>query len=154
MHRMVLCTARVVRHLFNLNALADQNWNSAFGSLYLTNINWNVYTFGKLKSKENIEIADTEVQKADLNQEIFQHQVKTAAAYFNLLVSQRLENVQYENYKRSEVIYTIAKARAESGLIPEVDASLPKRKCPAHKLQPSMPMTMYWNTIKNWQICW
>lgn len=106
--------------------LADQNWNSAFGSLYLTNINWNVYTFGKLKSKENIEIADTEVQKADLNQEIFQHQVKTAAAYFNLLVSQRLENVQYENYKRSEVIYTIAKARAESGLIPEVDASLAK----------------------------
>lgn len=106
--------------------LAEQNWNAAFGSLYLANINWNVYTFGKLRSKEKIEIADTEVQKADLNQEIFQHQIKTAAAYFNLLVSQRLENVQYENYKRSEVIYTIAKARAESGLIPEVDASLAK----------------------------
>jgi outer membrane protein TolC len=106
--------------------LAEQNWNAAFGSLYLANINWNLYTFGKLKSRENIDIADTEVQKADLNQEIFQHQIKTAAAYFNLLVSQRLENVQHENYKRSEVIYTIARARAESGLIPEVDASLAK----------------------------
>lgn len=106
--------------------LAEQNWNAAFGSLYLANVNWNVYTFGKLKTKENVESADVEIQKADLNQEIFQHQIKTAAAYFNLLVSQRLENVQHENHKRSEVIYTIAKARAESGLIPEVDASLAK----------------------------
>ncbi|NIF04354.1 TolC family protein [Chryseobacterium sp. Tr-659] len=106
--------------------LAEQNWNAAFGSLYLTNINWNVYTFGKLKTKESIETADTEIQKADLNQEIFQHQIKTAAAYFNLLVSQRLENVQHENHKRSKVIYTIAQARANSGLIPEVDASLAK----------------------------
>ncbi|MDR6547754.1 outer membrane protein TolC [Chryseobacterium rhizosphaerae] len=106
--------------------LAEQNWNAAFGSLYLANVNWNIYTFGKLASKENIEIADTEVHQADLHQEIFQHQIKTAAAYFNLLVSQRLEKVQHENHTRSEVIYTIAKARAESGLIPEVDASLAK----------------------------
>ncbi|KMQ65503.1 transporter [Chryseobacterium angstadtii] len=106
--------------------LADQNWNAAFGSLYLANINWNVYSFGRLKTKEQIETSDIEVQKSDLNQEIFQHQIKAAGAYFNLLVSQRLENVQFENHKRSEVIYTIAKARAESGLIPEVDASLAK----------------------------
>ncbi|AZB10346.1 TolC family protein [Chryseobacterium sp. G0162] len=106
--------------------LAEQNWNSGFGSLYLTNINWNVYTFGKLKTKENVETADTEIQKADLKQEIFQHQIKAAAAYFNLLVSQRLESVQLENHKRSEVIYSIAQARANSGLIPEVDASLAK----------------------------
>lgn len=106
--------------------LAEQNWNAAFGSLYLANINWSVYTFGKLKTKENIEIADTELQKADLKQEIFQQQVKAAAAYFNLLVSQRLENVQLENHKRSEVIYSIAQVRANSGLIPEVDASLAK----------------------------
>lgn len=106
--------------------LAEQNWNAAFGSLYLANVNWNIYTFGKLKTKENIEIADVELQKADLKQEVFQHQIKAAAAYFNLLVRQRLENVQQENHKRSEVIYTIAQARANSGLIPEVDASLAK----------------------------
>ncbi|MFP3834668.1 TolC family protein [Chryseobacterium sp. SIMBA_028] len=106
--------------------LAEQNWNAGFGSLYLANINWNVYTFGKLTTKENVEIADTELQKADLKQEVFQHQIKAAAAYFNLLVSQRLENVQHENHKRSEVIYSIAQARANSGLIPEVDASLAK----------------------------
>lgn len=106
--------------------LPDQNWNAAFGSLYLANINWNVYTFGRLKTKEQLETADVEVQKSDLNQEIFQHQIKAAGAYFNLLVSQRLEHVQLENHKRSGVIYTIAKARAESGLIPEVDASLAK----------------------------
>ncbi|KFF17147.1 TolC family protein [Chryseobacterium sp. JM1] len=106
--------------------LAEQNWNAAFGSLYLANVNWNVYTFGRLKTEEQLEIADVEVQKSDLSQEIFQHQIKAASAYFNLLVSQRLENVQLENHKRTEVIYTIAKARAESGLIPEVDASLAK----------------------------
>lgn len=106
--------------------LAEQNWRCAFGSLYLANINWNVYSFGRLKTKEQLEIIDTEVHQSDLKQEIFQQQIKAAAAYFNLLVSQRLENVQYENHKRSEVIYTIAKARANSGLIPEVDASLAK----------------------------
>lgn len=106
--------------------LAEQNWRSAFGSLYLANINWNVYSFGRLKTKEQLEIIDTDVHRSDLKQEIFQQQIKAAAAYFNLLVSQRLENVQHENHKRSEVIYTIAKARANSGLIPEVDASLAK----------------------------
>lgn len=29
--------------------LAEQNWNAAFGSLYFANVNWNLFTFGRIK---------------------------------------------------------------------------------------------------------
>ncbi len=35
--------------------LQDQNWNAAFGSLYLANINWNLFTFGKIKNQIGID---------------------------------------------------------------------------------------------------
>lgn len=31
--------------------LAEQNWNAAFGSLYLANVNWNLFSFGRIKIK-------------------------------------------------------------------------------------------------------
>jgi outer membrane protein TolC len=31
--------------------LATQNWNAAFGALYMTNVNWDFFQFGKYKEK-------------------------------------------------------------------------------------------------------
>ncbi len=31
--------------------LPNQNWNAAFGALYLANINWEFFAFGKAKEK-------------------------------------------------------------------------------------------------------
>jgi hypothetical protein len=31
--------------------LAEQNWNAAFGALYFANINWNLFTFGRIKTR-------------------------------------------------------------------------------------------------------
>ncbi|MBS1602538.1 MAG: TolC family protein, partial [Bacteroidetes bacterium] len=32
-------------------ALGSQNWNAAFGALYLTNVNWDFFQFGRAKEK-------------------------------------------------------------------------------------------------------
>lgn len=106
--------------------LAEQNWNTAFGSLYLANINWNLFTFGRIKSQIQLAGKSEQKTKADLQQEIFQQQIKTAAAYLNLLASQRVKEVQTRNWERAKVFFEITEARAKSGLIPEVDAQLAK----------------------------
>src|SRR6202000_3236095 len=56
--------------------LPTQNWNAGFGALYLANINWDFFTFGRVR--ERIKVAQATVQRdeLDLAQEKFQHQVK------------------------------------------------------------------------------
>src|ERR1700743_1170066 len=34
--------------------LPNQNWNAAFGALYLANINWDFYSFGKIREKQKV----------------------------------------------------------------------------------------------------
>ncbi|MEJ5055920.1 TolC family protein [Sphingobacterium sp. MYb382] len=106
--------------------LAEQNWNAAFGSLYFANVNWNLFTFGRLKNEVQLAQQGEKTVKADLAQAIFQHQVKVVAAYLNLLASQQVKLVQTKNKERAHVFLSMTEARAQSGLIPEVDAQLAK----------------------------
>ncbi|QES93808.1 TolC family protein [Empedobacter brevis] len=106
--------------------LAEQNWNAAFGSLYFANINWNLFTFGRIKNQVELGTKKELTAKADVQQEIFQQQIKVGAAYLNLLASQRIKFVQEKNAERAQVFYEMTNARAKSGLIPEVDAQLAK----------------------------
>ena len=106
--------------------LAEQNWNAAFGSLYFTNVNWNLFTFGRIKSQVALGGKKEQTAQADLEQEIFQHQIKVSAAYLNLLASQRIKYVQQKNTERAVVFFEMTYSRAKSGLIPEVDAQLSK----------------------------
>ncbi|OBW40412.1 Outer membrane efflux protein [Chryseobacterium sp. MOF25P] len=106
--------------------LAEQNWNAAFGSLYFANINWNVFSFGRIKNQVELGSKKELTAKADLQQEVFQQQIKVSAAYLNLLASQRIKFVQEKNTERAQVFYEMTNARAKSGLIPEVDAQLAK----------------------------
>lgn len=106
--------------------LAEQNWNAAFGSLYLANINWDIFTFGRIKNQVQVARANESVQNMDLAQEVFNHQIKVAGAYFNLLASQRIKHVQEKNLERAKVFLSTTVSKAASGLIPEVEASLAK----------------------------
>lgn len=106
--------------------LAEQNWNAAFGSLYLANINWNIFTFGRIKNQVRVSRAGEAAQTMDLAQEVFSHQIKVAGAYFNLLASQRIKYVQEKNLERTKVFLATTISKAASGLIPEVEASLAK----------------------------
>lgn len=114
--------------------LAENNWNAAFGSLYLANINWEFFTFGQTKNKIHLAQINSNQRATDLEQEIFQHQVKVGSTYLNLLAVQRMIHVQQQNVERAEVFLTTVLSLAESGLKPMVDASLAKAEVSSAKI--------------------
>lgn len=105
-------------------ALDRQNWNSAFGSLYLTNINWDFFSFGKAHEKVQVAKANVTQDVADLQQEYFQHEVRVASAYLNLLAAQRITTSQEKNLDRVKALTTVVLARTKNGLNAGVDSSL------------------------------
>ncbi|MCU7549698.1 TolC family protein [Chitinophagaceae bacterium LB-8] len=104
-------------------AFPKQNWNAAFGALYLANINWDFFTFGRVQQK--IKVAEAQVLREtnDLEQEKFQHQVRVASAYLNLLAAQRLKLSQQKNLDRANALKTVVVVRTKNGLNPGVDSS-------------------------------
>jgi outer membrane protein TolC len=100
-----------------------QNWNAAFGSLYLANINWDFFSFGKAREKVQVAKAAVSQNEADLAQEQFQHQVSVSAAYLNLLAAQRITLSQQKNLDRVKALATVVITRAKNGLNPGVDSS-------------------------------
>jgi outer membrane protein TolC len=100
-----------------------QNWNAAFGGLYLANVSWDFFTFGRVR--ENVKVAEAEVLRdaSDLDQEKFQLEVKVSGAYLNLLAAQRLVLSERKNLERADQLNTVVVARAKNGLNPGVDSS-------------------------------
>ncbi|WP_156169696.1 TolC family protein [Sphingobacterium sp. IITKGP-BTPF85] len=76
--------------------------------------------------KERIELskADSKRLEIDLQQEQFQHKIRIAAAYLNLLASQRLQKNQHKNLDRALVFFNIAATKAKNGILPGVDSTL------------------------------
>ncbi len=103
--------------------LAEQNWNAAFGALYLTNLNWDFFAFGRAKHRIGVARAIAERERQDLGQEQFQHAVRVAGTYLNLLASKRLLVTQEKNLDRANVLRTSIVARARGGIIAGVDSS-------------------------------
>lgn len=104
--------------------LSSQNWNAAFGALYLANVNWEFFTFGRVHERIGVAKAMLHRDESDLGQEIFQHQIRVAGAYLNLLASQKITRSQEKNLERALVFKNNAVARAKNGLIAGVDSSL------------------------------
>lgn len=106
--------------------LPEQNWNSGFGALYLANINWEVFTFGKLKQR--IKVAESLAHKdnEDTNQEVFQHKIKVAAAYLNLLAAKKLTQSFLKNVVRTNTVKQTVENKAKNGLLPEVEYAMAK----------------------------
>lgn len=104
--------------------LNSQNWNAAFGALYLANVNWEFFTFGRIRGRIKVAEATLQRDENDLAQEKFQHQVKVAAAYLNLLASRKITYSQEKNLERALIFKTNAVARSRSGLMAGVDSSL------------------------------
>lgn len=104
--------------------LNTQNWNAAFGALYLANINWEFFTFGRTREKIKVAKATLQRDENDLAQEKFQHQVKVAATYLTLLAYQKITLSQEKNLERALIFKTNAVARSKNGLIAGVDSSL------------------------------
>ncbi len=103
--------------------LPEQNWNAGFGALYLANINWEVFSFGRAKGRIRVADAAVETTKSDLEQEQFQHQVRVAAAYLNALGTRRLTEAQQKNLERAQTVQKDIVARAKGGLVAGVDSA-------------------------------
>ncbi len=103
--------------------LPQQNWNAAFGALYLANINWDVFAFGR--AREKIRTAEQAAfrDKKDWEQELFRHEVKVAGTYLNLIAAQQLTASYRKNLARADTFRLIVVARAQNGLIAGVDSS-------------------------------
>ncbi len=108
--------------------LPEQNWNAAFGALYLVNVNWDFFTFGRTKERINVAKADAQRSRKDYEQEQFQQKVRIAGAYLNLLASQRLVISQQKNLNRTIVVQKNAAVRVKNGLLPGVDSTFATNK--------------------------
>jgi len=104
-------------------ALAKQNWNSAFGSLYLANVSWDFFSFGKAREKVQVQKTTVSLDQTDLVQEQFQHQVRVASTYLNLLAAQQLTKAAEDNLQRAIDLQTVVVARVKNGLNAGVDSS-------------------------------
>ncbi|MES2386450.1 MAG: TolC family protein [Bacteroidota bacterium] len=104
--------------------LAQQNWNSAFGALYLANVSWDFFAFGRMKNKIKAAEKSAVRDELDYEQELFQHKVRVAGTYLNLLAAQRLLQTAEKNLSRSEALLTVVSARSKTGLAPGVDSTL------------------------------
>jgi outer membrane protein TolC len=102
---------------------ANPNSNAAFGSLYLSNINWDFFAFGRAKEKVKTAEATAARDSKDWQQEIFQQQVKVAATYLNLLAAHRLTESWRQNLYRSDTLRNVVVTRAKNGLNPGVDSA-------------------------------
>lgn len=114
--------------------LDKQNWNAAFGSLYLANINWDFFTFGKIKERIRVANATFKRDEQDLSQEKFQQEIRVSAAYLNLLAAQRLTRSQEKNLSRAQTFFNTAAIRAKNGLIAGVDSSLASAEVSSAKI--------------------
>jgi outer membrane protein TolC len=103
---------------------ATQNWNAAFGALYLTNVNWDFFQFGKYKERTLVAQRVLNRDMSDLDQERFEQSVRVSAAFLQLTAAQMLILSQQKNLDRAIAFQTVVTARAKSGLNPGVDSSL------------------------------
>ena len=100
----------------------SQNWDAAFGALYLVNMNWEVFTFGRIKSKLKVANASLKKDSADLLQEKFIHSVKVSGAYLNLLIAQKNVKNAEVNLQRALNIQQAVIVRTKAGLSAGVDS--------------------------------
>lgn len=103
---------------------ASQRWDASFGALYLVNVNWEVFTFGRIKSRIQLANATVKRDSADLQQEQFVQAVRISGAYLTLLASQAFIKNAEANLQRAQAVRESVLARTRSGLIAGVDSSI------------------------------
>jgi len=103
--------------------LPNQNWSAGFGALYLSNVSWDFFAFGRAVEKVKVQKNTVSLDETDLAQEQFEHQVRVAGTYLNLLAAQQLSKAQQDNLNRAIDLQKVVIARVKNGLNPGVDSS-------------------------------
>lgn len=100
------------------------NYGGVYGSAAGLLMNWDLFTFGQRTSRIESAKAYQGYQEADAAQEIFQHQIRTANAYLDVILSTELLKVYQKNLERSKDNLRIVKSLTVSGLRPGTDTAL------------------------------
>ena len=87
-------------------------------------LNWDLFTFGQRKAAIETSKAARDYQNADEQNEIFQHSIRTANTYLDVLTTHELMKVYERNLARSESNLRIVRSLTRSGLRPGVDTAL------------------------------
>jgi outer membrane protein TolC len=103
--------------------LPEQSGAASFGALYLANINWNFFAFGRYKEKVAVARQVLVQDTSDLYQERFEQSIRVAGAYLNLLAAQQQIRTQQSNLDRAQSLQKVVLARVKGQLNPGVDSS-------------------------------
>jgi outer membrane protein TolC len=101
----------------------QNNYNPVFGSFGTLEVDWKVFTFGKVAANVNTAKSALNSSQADYENEIFQHQVRVADAYLLALVTEKLSIAQENNLKRAQRLQEVIRAGALAGLKAGADSS-------------------------------
>lgn len=110
--------------LTNGPAFTSQNWSAAFGALYVTNINFNLFSFGLQHAHVAAARGQYDQDREALEQEVFQQQVRTAGAWLSLLAAVRVRIAMEDNLARTRELRDVILARTINGLNAGVDSSI------------------------------
>jgi outer membrane protein len=103
---------------------SGNNYNPAVGSAAALLFNWQPFTFGQRTSLVNTSKAESALKSADLENEIFKHQVTVISTYLDLLLAMEFVHVYQKNIDRTEFDLKQSRILAISGLRPGVDTAL------------------------------
>jgi outer membrane protein TolC len=112
----------------------QQNWNAAFGGLYIVSTTWEAFTFGRIRSRVQLASSQERQNATDLEQEQFIQRIKISSAYLNLIIARHLVESGKSNLLRAEAVRQAVKARTLSGLNPGVDSTLANAEVSKAKL--------------------
>jgi len=110
--------------LTNGPVTSTQNWNAAFGALYLTNINFNLFSFGLQHAHVAAAQGQYDQDRRALDQQIFQQQVRVAGAYLSLLAARQVRLAMEANLARTLELREVILARTLNGLNAGVDSAI------------------------------
>jgi outer membrane protein TolC len=105
---------------------AENIGDAATGNIAILYGQYDLIDFGYRHASMNSAQAYVDLQKADLEKEIYNIQLQISRIYFFLLKEQTKLKSDAENVKRYESIFDIINALAKSGIRPGSDSSLAK----------------------------
>lgn len=113
---------------------AENIYQPVWGSFTNLQVNWQAFTFGKIKA--NIDVARKVAvrQQFDYENEIFQQQVRVVDAYLALLVFQKTVRIQEVNLQRAQTFRDATNAKVVSGLRAGIDSSFSSAEVSKAKL--------------------
>jgi outer membrane protein TolC len=105
-----------------------------WGSFTNLQVNWQAFTFGKIKANIDVAQKTTVRQQFDYENELFQHQVRVIDAYLALLVFQKTVRIQEVNLQRAATFRDATNAKVISGLRAGIDSSFASAELSKAKL--------------------